>query len=125
MDFSATLLEIGGGTADPAFPLDGVSLRAVLRDPSTAFERPLFWRMKHRQQRAMRLGPWKYLKVDDDEFLFNVDVDARERANLAHRHPERFRHMREAWLAWNATMPVIPDDAQVSLPYSASDMPQR
>ncbi|CAN5894779.1 sulfatase-like hydrolase/transferase [soil metagenome] len=125
MDMSATLLDIGGGAPHPAFPLDGVSLRAVLQDPSVEFQRLLYWRMKYRQQRALRLGPWKYLKVDDNEFLFNIEADARERANLAHRHPERLREMREAWLAWNGTMPAVPDDAQVSLSYSASDMPQR
>ena len=33
--------------------------------------------------------------------------------------------MRDAWLAWNATMPAIPDEAVVSLGYSVKDMPQR
>ena len=30
-----------------------------------------------------------------------------------------------AWEAWHASMPSIPDDATVSLGYSAKDMPQR
>ena len=33
--------------------------------------------------------------------------------------------MRDAWQAWNDTMPPIPDDATVSLGYSVKDMPQR
>jgi hypothetical protein len=33
--------------------------------------------------------------------------------------------MREAWQAWNASMPPIPEDATVSLGYSVKDMPQR
>jgi hypothetical protein len=33
--------------------------------------------------------------------------------------------MRQSWEAWNATMPAIPDDATISLGYSAADMPQR
>ena len=125
MDWSTTLLEIGGGTPHPDFPPDGVSLQAVLSDASATFERPLFWRMKHRQQRAMRHGPWKYLKVDDSEYLFDISVDARERANQGQRQPERLQSMRDAWLAWDATMPPIPDDAKVSLGYSSKDMPQR
>jgi arylsulfatase A-like enzyme len=64
MDWSATLLALGGGKADAAHPLDGVSLAAVLQDPSAAFERPMFWRMLHRGQRALRLGDWKYLRVN-------------------------------------------------------------
>ncbi len=125
MDWSATLLEAGGGRPHPDYPLDGVSLRAVMEDPAAVFERPMFWRMKHRQQRAMRAGRWKYLKVDDNEYLFDIDADARERANLAHRQPDRLSAMREAWFAWDATMPPIPDDATVSVGYSAKDMPQR
>jgi arylsulfatase A-like enzyme len=125
MDWSATLLELGGGKPHPDYPLDGVSLVPVLRDPAHAFERPLHWRMNHRQQRALRLGDWKYLKVDENEYLFDLSADERERANLARRHPERFDAMREAWLAWNETVPAIPADAAVSLGYSAADMPQR
>jgi hypothetical protein len=81
--------------------------------------------MNHRQQRALRQGPWKYLKVDEHEYLFNIAQDARERANLATREPERLARMRQAWLQWEATVPAIPEDATVSLGYSAKDMPQR
>ncbi|EYC50098.1 twin-arginine translocation pathway signal protein [Hylemonella gracilis str. Niagara R] len=125
MDWSATLLELGGGRAHPDYPLDGVSLAPVLRDPGHRFERPLYWRMNHRGQRALRLGDWKYLKVDDHEYLFNVTQDARERANLAAKHPERFATLRQQWMDWASTVPDIPEDATVSLGYSYKDMPQR
>lgn len=125
MDWSATLLELGGGTPHPDHPIDGVSLAAVLRDSSQSFERPLYWRMRHRHQRALRHGDWKYLRVDEHEYLFNLRQDARERANLAHKHPELLERLRADWLAWEATVPTIPEDAAVSLGYSAKDMPQR
>jgi arylsulfatase A-like enzyme len=125
MDWSATLLDVGQGVPDPEYPLDGVSLAAVLREPDRTFERPLYWRMHHRHQRALRAGRWKYLKVDDHEYLFDLEADERERANLAARHPERFNAMRQQWLDWNATIPAIPEDAAVSLGYSVADMPQR
>lgn len=125
MDWSATLLAAGGGQPDPAYPLDGVSLMPVLQNPSHRFERPMYWRMNHRSQRAMRLGEWKYLKVDEHEYLFNIQEDARERANQAAREPQRFRAMRDQWLAWNATMPAIPPDATVSLGFGLEAMPQR
>ena len=125
MDWSATMIELGGAQAAPSHPLDGVSLSALLRDPSITLDRPMFWRMNHRQQRAMRHGPWKYLRVDGHDYLFNIDADARERANLAKREPERLNAMREAWEAWNTTMPPIPEDATISLGYSYKDMPQR
>jgi len=125
MDWSATMLQLGGGQPHPEHPPDGVSLLEVLRDPGHTFERPMFWRMNHRSQRACREGRWKYLKVDEHEYLFDIEADARERANRATRDPARLERMREHWLAWNATMPPIPPDAAVSLGYSAKDMPQR
>jgi arylsulfatase A-like enzyme len=125
MDWSATLLDVGGGKAHPDYPIDGVSLAAVLRDPTHSFERPLYWRMNHRDQRALLLGDWKYLKVDEHEYLFNIKQDARERANLAAKNPERFTALRQQWQAWESTVPAIPEDAAVSLGYSYKDMPQR
>ncbi|MDF3822810.1 sulfatase-like hydrolase/transferase [Leptospira sp. 96542] len=125
MDWSATLLELGGGQPHPDYPIDGVSLAPVLRDPNHGFERPLYWRMNHRGQRALRRGDWKYLQVDGHEYLFDIRADARERANLAQRQPKRLQAMRQDWLAWEATVPAIPEDAAVSLGYSTKDMPQR
>lgn len=125
MDWSATMLAAAGVPAHPDYPLDGVSLLPVLRDAAHRFERPLHWRMNHRDQRALREGDWKYLKVDEHEYLFNIPQDERERANQAARDPARLQAMRAAWLEWNASMPPIPADATVSLGYSAKDMPQR
>ena len=125
MDWSSTLLHIGGGTPHPDYPLDGVSLSEVLRAPETTFERPLFWRMNHRHQRAMRVGDWKYLKVDDNEYLFNLKQDERERANLSARESARFESMRKQYQLWESNVPSIPEDAVVSLVYSSKDMPQR
>lgn len=125
MDWSATMLAIGGAAVPADHPLDGVSLQAVLRDPEQVFERPMYWRMNHRGQRALRQGPWKYLRVDGHDYLFNIDADARERANLGGRDPLRLQALRDQWEAWNAGMPAIPDDATISLGYSVKDMPQR
>jgi arylsulfatase A-like enzyme len=125
MDWSATMIEAGGAVADPGYPLDGLSLMPLLRDAGHHVPRPLYWRMNHRGQRAMRDGDWKYLRVDGNDYLFNIPADERERANRASREGARLDRMRAAWEAWNATMPAIPADATVSLGYSVKDMPQR
>jgi arylsulfatase A-like enzyme len=125
MDWSATMLDAAGAPADPAHPLDGISLLPVLRNPAHSFRRPLHWRMNHRGQRALRDGDWKYLRVDGNDYLFNIPADERERANQGGREPARLQAMREAWEAWNASVPPIPEDATVSLGYSVRDMPQR
>ena len=125
MDWSATMLDVAGVAADAGYPIDGVSLLSVLMDAKHSFDRPLFWRMNHRGQRAMGDGRWKYLRVDGHDYLFDLQADERERANLGRVEPQRLEAMRNAWQAWDASMPPIPEDATVSLGYSAADMPQR
>jgi arylsulfatase A-like enzyme len=125
MDVTATLLEAASVPPDPSYPLDGISLLSVLRNPGMRFERPLFWRMNHRQQAAYRDGDWKYLKVDQHEYLFDLSQDGRERADLKHKQADRFETLKASWHAWNASMPEIPHDATISLGYGAEHMPQR
>jgi arylsulfatase A-like enzyme len=125
MDWSATVLDAAGVPAAAGWELDGVSLLPVLRDTSHRFPRPLHWRMNHRGQRALREGDWKYLRVDGNDYLFNIPADERERADQSGRDPTRLAAMREAWEVWNLSMPPIPEDATIGLGYTVKDMPQR
>jgi arylsulfatase A-like enzyme len=123
MDWTATMLDAAGALPG-AGALDGVSLLPVLLGAG-GFSRPMFWRMKHRGQRALRDGDWKYLRVDGHDYLFDIEADERERANQAVVQPGRLADMRAAWERWNESLPPIPPDAAVLPGYSAADMPQR
>jgi arylsulfatase A-like enzyme len=125
MDWTATVLDAAGVACDPAYPLDGKSMLPVLKNPAACFERPMYWRMNHRSQRALRSGAWKYLRVDEHEYLFDLSSDERERANLAARDPDRLSRMRADWEAWQAGMLPIPAEATISPVYGLADMPQR
>ena len=125
MDWAVTMFDIAGIDTGPDVPLDGVSLRPVLGDPSATLPRSLYWRMKYRSQKAMRDGQWKYLASDAHEYQFDLSQDERERANLARRHPDRLAAMRRRYDAWNATMAPIPTDAKSILVYTEADMPAR
>jgi arylsulfatase A-like enzyme len=115
MDWVATFLRAAGVAPHADYPLDGISLLNILEHPQTTVERELFWRMKYRDQKAMRAGNWKYLSLEGNEFLFDLARDARERANLARRDPQRLAAMRARYGEWEASMPPIPPDAAVSL----------
>ncbi len=109
MDWVATFLEAARVSPHPDYPLDGVNL---LNETSG---RELFWRMKYRDQKAMRRGPWKWLSIEGNEFLFDLSRDPRERANLAEREPANLEDLRRRYRAWEASVPPIPEDAKVSV----------
>jgi len=121
MDWFPTLLEATGVAPDPAYPPDGISILPMLRDRRAAVPRRLFWRYKTNAQRAARDGDFKYLKIRDNTFLFNVVEDPRERGNLKTVLPDVFSRMEKDWHAWNATMlPEIADSFGET--YSAGDL---
>jgi hypothetical protein len=96
----------------------------VLARPDATLRRDLFWRMKFRNQKAMRSGDWKYLSLDGDEFLFDLSADQRERANRGRREPERLAAMRARYATWETAIPPLPADATFSIPYTKADLAQ-
>ncbi len=109
MDLTATCLAAAGVAPDAGLPLDGVDLLPVLTGQTPAGERTLYWRMANRSQRAVRRGDWKYLKVSDREFLFDIGWDPRERGDMARKRPDLLAELRRLWEAWNREMLPVPD----------------
>jgi arylsulfatase A-like enzyme len=116
MDWSATFLAAAAVAAHADYPLDGIDLLGEDKP------RNLYWRMKFREQKAVRSGNWKYLAIEGNEFLFDLSRDPRERANMRYREPARFETLKADYSAWAASMPPIPEDAKVSLVYGPADM---
>lgn len=116
MDWTPTFLAAAGVSAHPDYPLDGVDLFGE------EVERNVYWRMVYRNQKAVRSGNWKYLSVDGSEFLYDLSRDERERANMRYREPERFKALRAAYWEWDASMPLVPEDASYDLVYRDDTM---
>lgn len=110
MDWLPTLLAAAGVAPDPAYPPDGENILPVLEGQAPVHPRQLYWRYKAQRQRAVRDGDWKYLKINDNEFLFDVALDTLERANLKHQHPEVIDRLRAQWLEWSAAFHPITDE---------------
>jgi arylsulfatase A-like enzyme len=112
MDWMPTLLALAGGQPDPAYPLDGMSLAPALTQRAAPVTRKLFWRFKNKSQRAVRDGDMKWLKINENTFLFNVVADPLERANLKDRQPEVYRRLVNDYENWNATM--LPENPEAN-----------
>jgi arylsulfatase A-like enzyme len=110
MDWFPTLLAAAGLAPDPDFPSDGVDLLPALTEAAAPVPRKLFWRYKYNDQQAARIGDWKYLKILDNTFLFDVAQDPMERANLKERYRDVYDGLVAEWNKWNAT--ILPLDPQ-------------
>jgi arylsulfatase A-like enzyme len=116
MDWTATFLNAAGVAPHPDYPLDGIDL--LTNEKS----RNLYWRMKFREQKAVRSGTWKYLSIEGNEFLYDLARDPRERANMKQREPGVFEKLKLDYATWEQGIPAIPPDAKVSVVYGPSEM---
>lgn len=110
MDWVPTLLAAAGAVPDSAYPVDGMNLLPMLTQNASPVSRKLFWRYKANAQRAARDGDYKFLKILDNTFLFNVVEDPLERANLKERQKDVYQRLAREWYEWNSSMlPEIKD----------------
>jgi arylsulfatase A-like enzyme len=116
MDWTATFIAAAGVQPHPDYPLDGIDLFGE------EIERNLYWRMKFRDQKAVRSGVWKYLSIEGNEFLYDLSRDSRERANMRYREPEKFEQLRTAYFKWDRSLGPIPEDATFDVIYTEETM---
>jgi arylsulfatase A-like enzyme len=117
MDWLPTFLSAAGVGPHPDYPLDGYDVFG----PEVK-DRKLFWRMLYRNQKAVRWNDWKWLSIEGSEFLYNIAMDERERANMRYREPKRFVELRNVFREWDASMPLFPGSARFDLVYTEQTM---
>jgi arylsulfatase A-like enzyme len=105
MDLTATILAACGVKPPTGRKLDGIDLLPhLLRD--RPIERTFFWRITRpdRNQRAVRQGPWKYVRDSGYELLFDLSDDAGERKTLRYHKPEKVAELRKQLAEWEDEM---------------------
>ncbi|WP_447931084.1 sulfatase family protein [Sphingopyxis fribergensis] len=109
MDWMPTLLAAAGVAQRDLSYLDGRNLLPDLLDGNATSPRQLFWRHKAQDQRAALDANLKYLAMSGHEFLFDIDADPREVANLKTVRVEDFARLKSAFESWNKDMlPYLP-----------------
>lgn len=100
IDVLPTLLSITGIKTNTEF--DGEDFSGVLFKNDEMPERPVFWR--YRNQWAVRKDDWKYLKIKDREYLFNLKNDVSETTNVKDEFPEKFQILKKEITSWEVEM---------------------
>jgi arylsulfatase A-like enzyme len=110
MDWLPTLLRAASAQPHPRYRSDGVDILPMLTGAAPP-ERTLYWRAV--DQAAALRGRWKYLRLGELEYLYDLGTDPNERANLRVRQADIFAALRHAHQSWAAGMLPIPDDARI------------
>jgi len=100
MDVLPTLLNIAG--ISTKFKSDGEDFSKVLFSEKEMKERPLFWR--YQNQLAVRKGKWKYLKIKEMEYLFDLEKDLAETTNLKDENPAKTKELASLLKDWGKEM---------------------
>ena len=104
MDWTATILAAGQTKPDSTYPLDGIDLIPLIHNtqPPTPHTRTFHWRNSN--QSAVLKGRWKYLHDGANEYLFNLEIDERERANFRTQNPAVFEQLKKEFADWESTV---------------------
>ncbi len=117
MDVYPSLAGLAGAIMPTSQPCDGLSLVAVLGDPTARLSRDtLHWHLPHYHHStpasALRQGDWKLIEFFEDGSLelYNLKNDPGEKTNLAKTESSRATAMHTALQDWrkysNALLPV-------------------
>ncbi|MEQ1840280.1 MAG: sulfatase-like hydrolase/transferase, partial [Verrucomicrobiales bacterium] len=106
-DLYPTFLELGGVAPSGKEVPDGLSLRALMRDPAYAMKRDaLFWHLPHYHHStpasAIRKNDWKLLEFLEDGHLelYHLASDPGETTNLAKQEAARSAELHAGLAQW-------------------------
>ncbi len=105
-DLLPTLVAAAGGTPDPAWHIDGVSLLPLWTGLAHAPERTLFWEWQSEgaDQLAALRGDFKLVIARGGKpELYDLSLDPAERRDLSATHPQQVQQLRSELAAWIAT----------------------
>jgi arylsulfatase A-like enzyme len=108
LDWLPTFVEIAGGSIDPSWKLDGISLAPLLTEKSdTLPTRPLFWRLNGKDgPAAIRDADWKLVieRNSREPQLYQLSTDPGEARNLAAAQPEKLKELSAKLASWQSTL---------------------
>ncbi|MDR7155704.1 arylsulfatase A-like enzyme [Sphingobium xenophagum] len=92
MDFLPTFASLAGAFTNPTLPSDGIDLSPQLFGAKPV-DRVVYWKTPGEMLSALAY-PWKYLKIEKREFLYNLAEDETEHANYKRRNAAMFADLK-------------------------------
>jgi arylsulfatase A-like enzyme len=100
LDILPTAVAVAGGKT--AKNVEGLDILPYLKGSKRGSpHEKLFWRWI--EKHGARVGDWKLVQNGDGkEMLFNLADDIGEKNDLAAKHPDKLKELRDAYKAWDA-----------------------
>jgi arylsulfatase A-like enzyme len=106
-----TLTAAAGGANPKGVTLDGFDMLPVLRGQAPSQRKAMFW--QRRDDRAARVGSYKWVESEKSSGLFDLSKDIGEQNDLSQKQPEVLAKLKREWAGWRKQM----DDAEPRGPF--------
>jgi arylsulfatase A-like enzyme len=111
LEIMPTLLKEAGLPLPAGLALDGYDMMPVLADGAPSPRTEMFWQRK--EDKAARVGQWKWVESARGNGLFNLATDIGEKNDLSAEHPDKLEEMRAHFSRWRKQM----DEAEPRGPF--------
>jgi len=102
LEVMPTILAATRTTAPEEIILDGFDMLPVITDKTEQGRQQMYW--QRRDERAARIGHWKWVDTPKGGGLFDLSQDIGEQHDLSQSHPEKRDELRQAFAAWEEQM---------------------
>lgn len=102
LEIVPTLLSAAGSQAPPDVVLDGFDMLPILRDNQPSPRTEMFW--QRRNDRAARVGNWKWVESQKGKGLFDLATDISESRDLSMENPDIVDRLQSRFAAWRKEM---------------------
>lgn len=97
-----TIAAAAGIPLDASITLDGYNMLPTLRGDEVSPRKNMFW--QRRDEKAARVGDWKWIQTSKGESLFNLARDIGEKHDLSKEDPARTKQLSTAFTQWKQEM---------------------
>jgi len=102
LEIFPTVARLTGAKVPAGLILDGFDLLPIVRGKASSPRKEMFWERKN--QRAARVGQWKWVDTPDYGGLFDLSKDIGETKDLSLSHPEILTMVKGRFANWKKQM---------------------
>lgn len=102
LEIFPTLLKVANVEPPKDLILDGFDMLPTLQGKAPSPRQEMFW--ERREERAARVGNWKWVNSQQGEGLFDLSKDIGEKKDLSNEKPAKLKELQARFREWKTAM---------------------